>query len=155
MNLTKILGRLTVKEYILLSLPIIIAIFLYILFPSYLERAIYKIAEDNLNYSPEIPKIPSIVRIKTEGEQTLISLIEVRPYTAPKIEEKTKTVEKAPPPTYRISFIYIGKHKYVIIDNKLWSEGDTLPYGEKILRITKDGVLVTGKWGERWIKFLR
>ncbi len=155
MNLTKILGRLTVKEYILLSLPIIIAIFLYTLFSSYLERAIYKIAEDNLNYSPEIPQIPSIVRIKTEGEQTLISLIEVRPYTAPKIEEKTKTVEKAPPPTYRISFIYIGKHKYVIIDNKLWSEGDTLPYGEKILRITKDGVLVTGKWGERWIKFLR
>ncbi len=156
MSLSKVLEKLTVREYILLSLPIIVAILFYILFSSNFEKIIYKVAEGNLNYMPEVPEIPSVIRTtETEDKSTLISLLEVRPYTAPKIEEKPKTVEKAPPPTYRISFIYLGKRRYVIIDNKLWSEGDTLPYGEKILRITKDGILVTGKWGERWIKFLR
>ncbi|MDQ7056696.1 MAG: hypothetical protein Q9M89_09710 [Persephonella sp.] len=80
-------------------------------------------------------------------------IITVEPYRA-EIETKTAQ-EMEKPPQYTISFIYIGKGRYVIINGKLLKEGENISKNEKIIKIYRDGVLLKGKWGERWIRFLR
>ncbi len=156
MNLAKDFKKLKAKEILLLFLPVIVGGFLSIVFYPFLQNILYSLFEKNLNYSLKIPEIDFKIRKSPKiYQETVSSLLEIKPYKAPLQMDRPANINKNPAPSYKISFIYIGKNKYVIINNKLWSEGDTLPSGEKILRITRNGILVTGKWGERWIKFLR
>ena len=156
--MNKELKKLNLKDYMLLVLPAITGVLIYAILLPYIYNLMYFFVKDNLEYDIQVPQIYLSIYEKRTRENPIVSmLLDVKPYKAPKQQENLAGTDntKSPAPTYDISFIYIGKHRYVIIDNKLWSEGDTLPYGEKILRITKDGILVTGKWGERWIKFLK
>ncbi len=59
------------------------------------------------------------------------------------------------PPQYRVIFTYVGLIKsYAIIDGRLLKEGDKVSNVERIIKIKKDGVLLSGKWGKRWIKVM-
>ncbi len=80
-----------------------------------------------------------------------LSNLPVVPYAPQQAQGETEE----PPPNYKLSFVYIGKNKkFAVIDGKLYMEGDLLPSEEKILKIRKDSILLTGKWGERWVKVL-
>ncbi len=59
---------------------------------------------------------------------------------------------KVPPPEkIKLSFIYLGKDKYVIINGKLYREGDFISGVYKIDRIEKEKVKIV--WGQqyRWL----
>ncbi|SNZ02884.1 Type II secretion system protein B [Persephonella hydrogeniphila] len=147
--------KLGTKELIILVSPLIVGIFVYIFFSNLVREKVIDIWSDYFEYRPQIAEIHFK---KKENEfkidMTLLdSLISVKPFSIPEIRKK-ETLEK-PPPEYKISFIYIGKNRYVIINNRLYKEGDRISPDEKIVRITKDGILLNGKWGERWIKFLK
>ncbi|GEM_PF-2691242 len=67
--------------------------------------------------------------------------------------QKPKKEEK--PPEYRVTFTFVGTvRNYAIINGRLLKEGDPVSENEKIIKIRKDGVLLTGKWGERWLKIM-
>ena len=49
--------------------------------------------------------------------------------------------------------VYIGVNKkFVVINDKLLTEGDAISDKEYILLIKEDGVLLDGAWGRRWLK---
>ena len=50
-----------------------------------------------------------------------------------------------------LSFIYIGRDKYVIINGNLYREGDVSLEGFKIVRIEKERVKVTRGSEEKWL----
>ena len=80
-----------------------------------------------------------------------LASLPVVPYVPQQAQEETKE----PPPNYKLSFVYVGRSKkFAVINGKLYKEGDLLPSEERILKIRKDSILLTGKWGERWIKLL-
>ncbi|WP_457639301.1 hypothetical protein [Persephonella sp.] len=144
MDNTKLLG---IKDILVLALPVVFGAVVFLTVKEYLISSIppaYKI------HIPSID-LPEKKYSKIEPE-IMEAVLTVKPYTV-QPAQKPETAEKTPPPQYRISFIYIGKEKYTIIDGKLYSEGDRLPSDEKIIKITKSGVLLKGRWGERWIEF--
>ncbi len=64
--------------------------------------------------------------------------------------------DKEEPPAYSVSFTYVGpKRGYAIINGALVKEGDRLPSGEGVVKITKEGVLLEGRWGRRWVYILK
>ena len=66
------------------------------------------------------------------------------------IEEKQEK-----PPPYRVSFTFVGAiRSFAIIDGRLFKEGDMVSKDEKIVKIMRDGVLLSGKWGRRWLRIL-
>ncbi len=80
----------------------------------------------------KVPVIPYVV--KTEGEE--------------------KPTE--PPPEHKLSFIYIGEgRRYAIINGTLLREGDFISKDEKVVKIRSRSVLVSGKWGKRWLKLIK
>ncbi len=147
-----ILKKIGNKELIILASPLIIGVFIFILLNGYIKNKILNHWRDILNYYPEI--IDFEFKEKKEKKvdiELLQTLLYVKPYTI-KTVQKTKNLQK-PPPFYKINFIYIGKNRYTIINGKLYTEGERISPEEKIVRISKNGVLLRGKWGERWIKF--
>jgi hypothetical protein len=85
----------------------------------------------------------------------LMALIEVkRPKPAPKPQPARKELQEKPP-AYRVTFTYIGlKKSYAIINGQLFEEGDHVSPYERIVKITREGVLLSGRWGERWLPLL-
>lgn len=63
------------------------------------------------------------------------------------------TQKQVGPPNYELSFTYISSgKKYAIINGMLFTEGQNVSSEERIIKITKEGVLLSGKWGKRWLK---
>jgi len=146
------LKKIGSKELTILVSPLIVGIFIFVIFSDFIKQQIINHWKDLLNYYPEVIDFEFSEKKEKKADILFLqTVIQVRPYTA-------KTVEKAaapqkPPPYYKISFVYIGKNRYTIINGKLYREGEKISPDEKIVRISKDGVLLKGKWGERWIKF--
>ncbi len=65
-------------------------------------------------------------------------------------EEEDKALE---PPNYRLTFTFVGKRRYAIIDGNLYREGDKLKY-ERLIKVEKNRVLLDGRWGKRWVYLL-
>jgi len=148
--------KLGIRELVMLVSPLILGVSIYVFLSGFVKEKISEIWSDYFEYRPQITEIGFRKEQKEYRiDLSLISsLIFVKPFSVPQqVQQREKPEE--PPPQYKISFIYIGKNRYAIIDKKLFKEGDRISPDEKIVRITKDGILLNGKWGERWIKFLR
>ncbi len=78
---------------------------------------------------------------------------ESKPAQSGVAHETPKAPEK--PPEYRVQFVFLGKKNYAIIDGRLLKEGDPISTEEKIVKITKKGVLLSGRWGKRWIYLIK
>ena len=87
-----------------------------------------------------------------------VSYLYIPPKVVIKKEERESTVEakkEEKPPSYKVTFTYVGAvRSFAIIDGRLFREGDMVSENERIIKIKRDGVLLSGKWGERWIKIL-
>lgn len=69
----------------------------------------------------------------------------------PKPVQGQKEQEK-PPPSYTLSFVFLGPEgNYAIINGKVFREGDRVSPDERIVKITKEGVVLEGRWGRRWL----
>jgi len=149
--MSKLLGT---KDLFMLVLPLVAGTILYLGLGNLLKR-IFPMKEEYITTS-SLPDVLEFKDYEFIDPELFAASIKVKPYkiTTSQKNNSITTENKEPPPSYKISFIYIGNHKYVIIDNKLYKEGDTLPSSEKIVKITKSGVLLRGKWGDRWVKFL-
>ncbi|MBK3331624.1 hypothetical protein GWK41_00925 [Persephonella atlantica] len=146
----KILGN---REIAYLSFPIALGVLFYFLTADFVKSLIVK--SWKLPDYHQTKPVYLFSEFYKEGLKLseIKDIITVKPY---EITVKTKTVqEEEKPPRYLISFIYIGKSRYVIINGKLLKEGENVSKDEKIVKIYTDGVLLKGKWGERWIRFLR
>ena len=149
MSRLKLLGT---KELVYLSFPIILWVMFYFVTVDFFKdfvTAKWKLPNPT---QPETFSVPYKIRTENINLSEIESIITVKPYKA---SVKPKTAQKKEsPPQYKISFIYIGKDRYVIINGKLLKEGENISRDEKIIKIYRDGVLLKGKWGERWIRFL-
>ncbi len=86
--------------------------------------------------SPEVFEVLSEVKLKRGKVQKQVA------------EKK----EVKAPPSYRLSFTYVGpKSRYAIINGRLVKEGEMLSEEERVIRITRKGVLLSGRWGRRWL----
>ncbi len=57
-----------------------------------------------------------------------------------------KKKKKSPSPMLNITMIFLGgKNRYVMIDGRIYREGETLIDGRKILNISEKGVLIKAK----------
>ena len=87
-----------------------------------------------------------------------VSYLYIPPKVVKRKEERESPVEakeEEKPPSYKVTFTYVGAvRSFAIIDGRLFKEGDMVSENEKIVKIKRDGVLLSGKWGERWIKIL-
>ena len=76
-----------------------------------------------------------------------------------RVEEPAQETSQKPPekpPEYTVIFTYVGLLKsYAIINGRLLKEGDMVSNEERIIKIKRDGVLLSGRWGKRWIKVLK
>ena len=149
MDILKNIGN---RELVILVSPLILGVFIFVLLNSFVKQKIINYWRDPLNYYPEVVDFEFKEKKEKKVDIDLLqSLLYVRPYTVKKDEKKK--IPRKPPPQYKISFIYIGKNRYTIINGRLYREGDMISPDEKIVRISKNGVLLKGKWGERWIEF--
>ncbi|WP_457644357.1 hypothetical protein [Persephonella sp.] len=147
--------NLPAKFIAMLFLPLIVPI-LPFLFKDYVDKTADSIIHSQ--FSPQLQLVvnyPEILISYRKPEhidlKQLEKSIDITPYREKIITEKKI---KEPAPSYRITFIYIGINKrFVMINGKLYRENDRISKDERIKKIEKDRVLLTGKWGERWIKF--
>ena len=147
-----VMKKISNKELVILVSPLILSVFIFVLLNGFVKQKIINHWRDSLNYYPEVVDFEFKEKKEKKVDIDLLqTFLYVRPYTV-KTAEKMKITQK-PPPFYKISFIYIGRSRYTIINGKLYREGDRISPDEKIVRISKNGVLLKGKWGERWIKF--
>ncbi len=69
----------------------------------------------------------------------------------PKPAQRQEKQEK-PPPSYTLSFVFLGPEgNYAIINGRVFKEGDRVSPDERIVKITKEGVVLEGRWGRRWL----
>ncbi len=149
MSRLKLLGT---KELVYLSFPIILWVMFYFVTVDFFKDFVTAKWKLPNPAQPETFSVPYKIRTENINLSEIESIITVKPYKA---AVKPKTAQKKEsPPQYKISFIYIGKDRYVIINGKLLKEGENISRDEKIIKIYRDGVLLKGKWGERWIRFL-
>ena len=99
---------------------------------------------------PSIPVVRSLHAGESRELAEFLSYLSIKPTPAylPK-----KTGER--PPAYRLQLVLLGEENYAIINDMLFREGDILPSEERIVRITREGVLLSGKWGKRWIYLIK
>ncbi|MDQ7039207.1 MAG: hypothetical protein Q9N26_08480 [Aquificota bacterium] len=93
-------------------------------------------------------------RVKKDVIESL-SYLEIR--KPGRLEAVSPREEGVPerPPSYRVTFTYVGvRRNYAIINGLLFREGDHISPHERIVKITREGVLLSGRWGERWLKVL-
>jgi len=106
----------------------------------------------------QLPDFQIVEFMTDEKAFDYVSYLYIPPKVVEKVEERAGTDEKKQeeqPPSYRVTFTYVGAlRSFAIIDGKLFREGDMVSENEKIVKINRDGVLLSGKWGERWIKIL-
>jgi len=110
------------------------------------------------------PLIRSSVRAKLYKES--LELPDFQLMTAERVEVKALSalriapggsagrprVAAEKPPAYRLVFTYLGKRKrYAIIDGRLVTEGERISPHERVVKITEEKVLLSGRWGKRWL----
>ncbi|EDP76669.1 hypothetical protein [Hydrogenivirga sp. 128-5-R1-1] len=144
--------KLTVyKLMLLLPVPLSVVVGYYVsgLLASGVEERLVPTTGKELHTLPdfefkEVEFNPEVVNV--------LSYIDLKPKKAEKPPAETgKEPEK--PPTYVLSFTYVGeRRRYAIINGMLVKEGDRLSPEEKVVRITREGVLLSGKWGKRWLR---
>ncbi|NPA58428.1 MAG: hypothetical protein GXN94_03935 [Aquificae bacterium] len=153
---------LTPKDIFYMVLPVVAGLVLFVIGINYGKRLVPMPAvEEDFSFLEEMEKGIFTVKhpeVKFISRELFEIILEIRPYQE-KVHlpdrdgRERQTVKQEQPPQYKVSFIYIGKGRYAIINGKLYKEGDILPSDEKIVKITKNGVLIKGKWGDRWLKF--
>ncbi len=101
----------------------------------------------------DLAEVPDFQLMIAEREVPLEVLAEIGFRTKPE-REKKEFVEKIPekPPYYKLIFTLIGaRKKYAIIDGRLFTEGDRISPYERVEQIREKKVLLSGKWGKRWL----
>jgi len=84
-----------------------------------------------------------------------LSYIEIRRPKKAEVVRQTEEGIPEEPPSYRVTFTYVGVRKnYALINGVLFKEGDHISPYERIVKITREGVLLSGRWGERWLRVL-
>lgn len=97
----------------------------------------------------ELPRLPDFQLIVAE-EVPVEYLSRVR-ILAGKPEKAGPGEAEGKPPPYRLSFTFVGRKKYAIINGKLFREGERISPHERIVRISEGKVLLSGRWGKRWL----
>ncbi len=97
----------------------------------------------------ELPRLPDFQLIVAE-EVPVRYLSEVS-IGAVRRQRAELRKEEAKPPSYRLSFTFLGKKKYAIINGRLFREGERVSPHERIVRILEGKVLLSGRWGRRWL----
>ncbi len=67
------------------------------------------------------------------------------------VQQLQKESDFKTPQNLKVSFIYLGKDKYVIINGVLYKEGDTISGIYKVDRIEKGRVKISWSNGEKWL----
>ncbi len=153
----KIFEILDLKRWILITIPVLIVILGIYTSLNYIYSFIsikekFRIEDYIGNYSLllnlDIPKKARKINFEIFDYLNLIKFESNR-----KIITATEEKKEASPPVYKINLVYIrdGK-KYVVINGKILTEGSKISDKEYIVKIEKDGVLLNGYWGARWIK---
>ncbi len=143
--------RLRLNRYlIMLMLPAIMGAFIAKYVADYLEGLLSpRIMEASRITIPDIPEAGMDAMKDLDESLGILSRVRVNP----KVAQTDKSSE--PPPKYKLTFIYIGvRDRYVIINGRILKEGDMVSAEEKIIKIDRRAVLLSGKWGERWIRLL-
>ncbi len=150
-ELKKIPGRLILLLVLPLIFPVL-PVFLKGNLEDSLNKIIYSHLEPQFKLIIEYPEVePDYKQVKSINISLIEKSLDIVPYKEETISEKKI---KEPPPDYKIRFIYIGiNKKFVMINGKLYRENDRISKDERIKKIEKDRILLTGKWGERWILF--
>ncbi|WP_457623257.1 hypothetical protein [Persephonella sp.] len=150
---------ITNKHLVLLTLPIVV-IFLPYLLKENLKEFSLNMLNNYYNEKYNINLAFPPINIKNHSDLSrdinssyIANVIEIKPYKETITTENNNIGE---PPEYNISLIYIGVNKrFAIINGQIYKEKDRISSDEVVKKIFKDGVLLDGKWGERWIKFLK
>ncbi|WP_457641188.1 hypothetical protein [Persephonella sp.] len=150
--------NISTKYLVLLIFPLLL-VWIPLILKENIISPVSKILIDKLENQFKVKKDYvelSILPPKEEPELTIYTIansLEIKPYTKEIFTEKKVT---EPPPNYKISFIYIGINKrFAIINGKLYRENDRISKDERIIRIERNKILLFGKWGERWIEFIK
>ncbi len=137
--------------YLLVPLPValILSYYLSLNMASYLEHILLK------DQGKELARVPDFEVQEAKLDRRAIDVlayIDVGHKTR-KAPLVAKSPKKSPekPPSYRVQFVFVGKKNYAIINGRLLREGDYLSQEEKIVKITRKGVLLSGRWGKRWL----
>ena len=147
------------RYFLYLLIPIFIIFVIVFFTKSYKGKMVGKVFYvnyDNLKVSIQPMKVPDVKFINEDLISIILDSISLKLlYIQPNQKNKITTLEKVhekEPPIYKVKFIYIGVgKKYVLIGNKLLTEGDITSENEKIIKIEKDKILLEGIWGRRWI----
>lgn len=163
---------LSSKNILLLVSPVII----FTILLTFFSQEIIKIFEKNFSSHKKIIKsrisftLPKIYFIEKKHPnknlwiETIFEAFTLVPFKentnkgfVPPVRKKLDipkiNIKKQPPPLYNIDMVYIGVNKkFVVINDKLLTEGDAISDKEYILLIKEDGVLLDGAWGRRWLK---
>lgn len=169
----KLKTYLSSKNILLLISPIII----FTIFLTFFFQEMIKVIEKNFPSYKEIIKsrinftLPSVYFIEKEHSnknswiETIFEAFTLVPFKEnvnkgifpPPLKNKFNiqkaNIKKQPPPFYNIDMIYMGVNKkFVVINNKLLTEGDFISDKEYVFLIKEDRVLLDGAWGKRWLK---
>ena len=147
------------KSFLMLLIPVAIGAI-----GGYLTaRAILKLINEGLSLpsGKEFLQLPDFQIVEFRMDEKAfeyVSYLYIPPKVVKRKEERESPVdakEEQKPPQYRVTFTFVGAvRSFAIIDGRLFREGDMVSENEKIVKIKRDGVLLSGKWGERWIKIL-
>jgi len=84
----------------------------------------------------------------------MLSYVELRPKVEKTAQTEVTQERLQEPPSHKVQLVFLGRRNYAIVDGRLLREGEDLSPEERVVRITKDGVLVSGRWGKRWLRVL-
>lgn len=84
----------------------------------------------------------------------MLSYVELRPKVEKTVQTEVPQERPQEPPSHKVQLVFLGRRNYAIVDGRLLREGEDLSPEERVVRITKDGVLVSGRWGKRWLRVL-
>ncbi len=141
------------REIAYLSFPVVFSVFIYFLTVNYVKGLLADKWSLSTTYRVETFVIPSQIKEKKIELSEIKDILTVKPYQV--VVKKENSLQKEKPPQYKISFIYIGNSRYAIINGRLLKEGENISKDEKVIKIHKNGILLKGRWGERWIRFLK
>jgi len=123
-----------------------------------------KVNEQDRNFIKILLKEGNFQEGKSEGMRTFrssgfISSMKNDIKSEPVIKEtelksgvKVERIKPEPAPEHKLRSVFVGKMKrFAVINDKMYRVGDILPSGEVLSEIDSGRVLVSGKWGKRWL----
>jgi len=103
----------------------------------------------------ELYALPDFEFKEVEFNPEVVKVLSYIDLSVKRVEKPSEKAEDKPekPPNYVLSFTYVGDRKsYAIINGMLFKEGDWLSPEERVSKIVRNGVLLSGKWGKRWLR---